>query len=172
MKAESNLDAQALQLNSPSQQRGAQFERMACQYLQKQGLTLLHQNWLAPNVGELDLVMLETGQAWDVLVFVEVKVRAASGYGRAAETVTKAKQRKLVRAAQQFLQDNPRYAEFECRFDVLLYDELVWALSSGNGHDGRSVPETGIVEAETQSEGRVAEWIPEWIQGAFETSGW
>ena len=63
-----------LALNAPKQRQGGYFEQHACQFLQAQGLTLIAKNWQQPKIGELDLVMLETGQAWS---------RAATGGGRA-----------------------------------------------------------------------------------------
>ena len=60
------------------------------------------------------------------LVFVEVRKRANSDYGGAAASVTPAKQRRLLRAAQFFLL---RYKSLPpCRFDVVAIDDdrLAW----------------------------------------------
>lgn len=116
------LSSKPLILTSPKQQKGAFFERLACAYLQQQGLDLIAQNWQQPKVGEIDLIMMETGQAWPILVFIEVRLRKPSGFGDAALSVTLAKQRKLVKTAQYFLQKHPRYADCECRFDIIVYD--------------------------------------------------
>lgn len=66
-------------------------------------------------LGEIDLVMLDG----DVLVFVEVRYRATSGFGDGLDSITSAKRGKLVRAAKLFLQGHPRYANTPCRFDVV-----------------------------------------------------
>lgn len=66
-------------------------------------------------LGELDLVMLDN----DTLVFVEVRYRRDDRFGGGAASVDFRKQRKLVRAAQLFLQRHPRYADGPCRFDVV-----------------------------------------------------
>lgn len=66
-------------------------------------------------LGELDLVMLHG----EVLVFVEVRYRATASHGDGLDSVTTAKQKKLVRAARLFLQGQPRYANTPCRFDVV-----------------------------------------------------
>jgi putative endonuclease len=65
--------------------------------------------------GELDLVMRDG----DALVFVEVRHRRSAGHGGGAASVDAAKRRKLVRAAQRFLLEHPRFAELPCRFDVV-----------------------------------------------------
>ncbi|QOW21568.1 MULTISPECIES: YraN family protein [Lysobacteraceae] len=66
-------------------------------------------------LGELDLVMLDG----DTLVFIEVRYRRDDRFGGGAASVDFRKQRKLVRAAQLFLQRHPRYADRPCRFDVV-----------------------------------------------------
>jgi putative endonuclease len=60
------------------------------------------------------------------LVFVEVRQRAGRQFGGAAASITSAKQRRLVIAAQFYLQ---RYRQLPpCRFDVVAIDgqELAW----------------------------------------------
>ena len=134
-------------LNAPKQRQGSQFEQYACQFLQRHGLTLIARNWQQPNIGELDLVMLEVGQAWSTLVFIEVRQRVRSGFGDAALTVTPAKQRKIIKTAQYFLQQHPHYADYDCRFDVIAYNTK-------------------------RLDNAKVEYQPEWLQGAFITSAW
>ena len=71
--------------------------------------------------GELDLVMLDGGarDPGATLVFVEVRYRRSAAFGGGASSVDAGKQRKLIRAAQQFLLAHPRYARAPCRFDVV-----------------------------------------------------
>lgn len=64
-----------LMATSPTQRQGSYFEQLACEFLQRQGLQLIAQNWQQPKIGELDLVMLETVSAWSTVVFVEVRQR-------------------------------------------------------------------------------------------------
>ncbi|HSP59407.1 MAG TPA: YraN family protein [Halomonas sp.] len=92
--------------------RGEAIERIAASWLVKRGLKLLACNQHAKG-GELDLVM----QDGDTLVFVEVKHRTTSRHGHPLETVTLAKQRRLVKAALFYLQRNR--LSCPCRFDVL-----------------------------------------------------
>ena len=139
--------AARMALNAPKQRQGSQFEQHACQFLQAHGLILMARNWQQLNVGELDLIMLEKGKLWSILVFVEVRQRVRSGFGNAALTVTAAKQRKMIKTAQHFLQQHPHYAEHECRFDVVAYDT-------------------------DRTDNAKSEYHPEWLQGAFITSAW
>ena len=143
-----------LTLTSPTQRQGSRFEQQACAFLQAQGLILIAQNWQQPKVGELDLIMLEKGQAWSILVFIEVRQRQRSGFGNAALSVTKSKQYKIIKAARYFLQQHPEYNDYECRFDVIAYD-------TNTKNNSRDVKET--TSKNTQ---------PEWLQGAFSASAW
>ncbi|WP_266160799.1 YraN family protein, partial [Dyella silvatica] len=65
-----------------------------------------------------DLVMREG----DTVVFVEVRYRQHASHGDAAASVTRTKQDKLIRAAQGWLAAHSRYAQSNCRFDVVSYD--------------------------------------------------
>ena len=96
------------------QQAGREAEAYALLHLQQQGLQLITQNWLCKR-GELDLVMLDG----DTVVFVESRYRRHSGWGGALESVDLRKQERLVMAAQLFLQQEPRWADMPCRFDVV-----------------------------------------------------
>ncbi len=94
---------------------GAAGEGRALDYLQEQGLALVEQNFRCKS-GEIDLIMRH-GQT---LVFVEVRARADKRFGGAAASVTPAKQRRLIRAAQFYLQ---RFRAMPaCRFDVIAID--------------------------------------------------
>ena len=137
-------------LTSPKQRQGSRFEQQACEYLQTQGLRLVVQNWQKPKVGELDLVMIETGLAWSTLVFIEVRQRKSSNYGDAALSVTASKQRKVIKTAQSFLQQYPEYAHYDCRFDVIAYNTM----------------------SKLNSRNEELDHQPEWIQNAFIASAW
>lgn len=97
-------------------QRGAAVEAAARVLLQNAGL-----QWRASNVrfrgGELDLVMYDRTAA--SLVFVEVRYRRSSGFGGGAASIDISKRRKLVRAAQLYLNQHPALANSPCRFDVV-----------------------------------------------------
>ncbi|AVE07234.1 YraN family protein [Pseudomonas palleroniana] len=97
-----------------SAQSGKDAELQALQYLQRQGLRLLAQNWLCKR-GELDLVMLDG----DTVVFVEVRYRKHAQWGGALASIDGRKRQKLILAAQVFLQTEHRWADSPCRFDVV-----------------------------------------------------
>ncbi len=96
-------------------------EQRALLHLQQAGLTLVERNFLCKG-GEIDLVMQDRGS----LVFVEVRIRASSQFGGALASVTPAKQRRMVVAAQVFLQRYNRLPA--CRFDLVCIQngELDW----------------------------------------------
>ncbi len=92
--------------------RGLAAEQLAETYLIKQGLNVVARNYHC-RYGEVDLIM----QASNTLVFVEVRMRKNYAFGSAAESITPAKQQKLIRAAQHYLQVQGEQA---CRFDAVL----------------------------------------------------
>jgi putative endonuclease len=92
--------------------QGAAAEDLALRYLEAQGLTLVMRNFRC-RTGELDLIMRDGGS----LVFVEVRSRRYIRYGTPAESVTRAKQQKLLRAATFYLQR--QRLDLPCRFDVV-----------------------------------------------------
>lgn len=108
---------------------GSAAEHAAEQWLHRHGLSTVARNFRC-RLGEIDLVMQERGQ----LVFVEVRRRRRDDFGGAAASVTRAKQQRLIRAAQVFLAQQPRWRDAACRFDVLAAraignapgDELEW----------------------------------------------
>lgn len=95
---------------------GAQAERWAADFLQKQGLTLITQNYRS-RYGEIDVIM----QDGDTLIFVEVRQRSRTDFGGAAASIDQHKQQKLIRTAQYYLTQLARIPP--CRFDVVLMDD-------------------------------------------------
>jgi putative endonuclease len=94
---------------------GDAAEDAALAFLCDEGLRPVERNFRCKG-GEIDLIM----QDGDTLVFVEVRKRSKDSYGGALASVTRAKQRRLIVAAQIFLQ---RYRmPPACRFDVIGYD--------------------------------------------------
>jgi len=89
-------------------------EDIAAEFLQRQGLELLVTNYRY-RTGEIDLIMIDD----QTLVFVEVKQRSDSQFGRPEESVGMAKQAKLRRTAASYLQRHDRSQSWPCRFDVV-----------------------------------------------------
>lgn len=91
---------------------GLRGEQLACQWLETHGFSVLHRNWRHGR-DELDVVAREGGQ----LVVVEVKTRSSNRHGMPEEAVGPAKRRKLVRAAQAYLETFA--LDLDLRFDIL-----------------------------------------------------
>jgi len=87
---------------------------MALAFLMEQGLRKVARNYRCRH-GEIDLI-LDDG---DTLVFVEVRFRATGALVSAAESVTQAKQRRLLASAEHFLQRRAESEQRDCRFDVV-----------------------------------------------------
>lgn len=100
---------------SPRQVQGHDWEQKALAYLTRQRLSLLTRNFRTRG-GEIDLIMLDKRDG-GTLVFVEVRQRADSLHGGAAASITPAKIRRLVCAAQAYLLRYP--VTPPCRFDVI-----------------------------------------------------
>ena len=106
---------------SEKQSQGRDWEQVALRHLKRQGLAFVEANFSCKG-GEIDLIMRD-GES---LVFVEVRQRADRRHGGAAASITPAKIRRLVRAAQVYLLRFPKMPA--CRFDVVAIDgdQLEW----------------------------------------------
>lgn len=94
---------------------GNQYESLAKGYLQRQGLTFIEANFNT-KVGEIDLIFKQA----QTIVFVEVKYRKNSFYGDAAEMVSPAKARKMIKTAYLWLAKQGYNAcNTAIRFDVI-----------------------------------------------------
>lgn len=98
---------------APHLRIGQWAEERAVEHLENAGLRLLTRNFRC-RLGELDAVMADGS----TVVFVEVRYRASDRYGDGLESVTHAKQRKLIGAARAWLARHAA-AEPPCRFDVV-----------------------------------------------------
>ncbi len=102
-------------MTSARQALGGRAENLACEYLERQGLVLILRNYRR-RLGELDLVM----RHGDTLVIAEVRTRGREDFGGAAASIDAFKQRRIVRAAQQLLQQRRDLARMPARFDVVV----------------------------------------------------
>ncbi len=100
-----------------ARRRGSAIEARAETWLSRHGLTPLSRNYTCRG-GEIDLVM-EDG---DTLVFVEVRYRASSRYGSAAESIDARKRARIVRAAREYVARHRGAEDRACRFDVVAVD--------------------------------------------------
>lgn len=86
---------------SHRQALGARGEALAVAYLRQHGYTIRQTNWRCP-VGEMDIVAEDS----EGLAFVEVRTRRGSAFGTPEESITPAKQAKLIEVAQTYLQEH------------------------------------------------------------------
>lgn len=102
---------------SQRQRLGDHYETLALNFLREAGLGLIARNY-SFRTGEIDLIMRED----NVIVFTEVRYRGHSGFGSAAATVTHAKQQRIFRTAEHFVQTHRETQESPLRFDVIAID--------------------------------------------------
>ena len=107
-----------------TREQGDYTENLACQFLESKGFKLLHRNFHS-RFGEIDLVM----QHNDSLVFIEVRYRRTNDFGSGAETITPAKQSKLIKTASVYLQQHAKMNKYPARFDVV---SISGSVATGN----------------------------------------
>ena len=81
-------------------QTGQRGEDIAAAYFVERGYEIVERNWRC-SVGELDIIM----EGDDTLVFVEVRTRKGHRFGTPEESITSAKQARLIELAQTYLQE-------------------------------------------------------------------
>lgn len=91
---------------------GEKGETLAVKILQKKGYSILEENWRSGR-NELDIV----ARIGNTIVFVEVKTRSTAFFGDPSEAVSMAKQKRIIQAANDYLQQYE--LELEARFDVI-----------------------------------------------------
>jgi putative endonuclease len=96
-------------------QTGALAENSAAAFLESQGFDIIARNFLR-RVGELDVV----ARAGELLVIAEVRTRADERFGGAAESISHAKQRRIIATAALFLDHHPQLRHCRVRFDVIV----------------------------------------------------
>ena len=106
---------------SAAQSLGDAGEERAARFLESHGMTIVARNYRT-RLGEIDLIARDG----DVLVFVEVRLRADDRFGGAAASIGPAKQRRLAAAASAYLSRLGRAPR--CRFDVVTLErgEPAW----------------------------------------------
>lgn len=93
-------------------QLGEKGENLAVALLQKKGYSILAENWRSGR-NELDIV----ARIGETIVFVEVKTRSTDFFGDPSLAVSISKQKRIIQAANDFLQQHE--LELEARFDVI-----------------------------------------------------
>ncbi len=96
---------------------GNQAELIAKKYLQQQGLHFVTANYHCRR-GEIDLIMQDGNQ----LVFIEVKYRSKSDFGRGFDSVSETKWQRIIFIARHFLNRHGIAEKVSSRFDVVSID--------------------------------------------------
>ncbi|MFZ4740758.1 MAG: YraN family protein [Bacteroidales bacterium] len=91
---------------------GAAGEKAAENFLKEKGYEIMATNWRFGS-DEIDIIARHNG----FLVIVEVKTRSTNAFGEPEIAVTKQKQKFLIRAAQNYIQQ--KNINEECRFDII-----------------------------------------------------
>ena len=89
-------------------------EDMASAFLIKKGYAIVERNYHS-RWGEIDIIAEQA----PYIVFAEVKTRRKNGRYSPEETVTIAKQQKIIRTALWYLSEHLEYEDFQVRFDVI-----------------------------------------------------
>lgn len=96
---------------------GRRGEEIARGFLERAGYRILAMNWRSKH-GELDIIAEDRG----TIVFVEVRARADTGHGSAAETIDPRKRHRLRLLANAYLQSTRRGVARAARIDVITVD--------------------------------------------------
>ena len=106
-----------------SRATGADRERQAAEYLERQGMRIIERNYRSRQ-GEIDLIGWHQGY----LVFVEVKYRRDTDKGYAMEAVDGRKQRRICRVADYYRYSHGLGDSFGVRYDVVAIQgaEIHW----------------------------------------------
>ncbi len=92
---------------------GVLCEKLAAQYYEKMGFSIIRRNFRSRQ-GEIDVI----AQKGNLIVFIEVKARAANSIAAPYEFVDYRKQKKIILAAKYFLAQTKDSGSF-LRFDVV-----------------------------------------------------
>ena len=107
-------------MSNPAQELGKWGEKLAADFLVKQGYTIVARNVRSP-YGEVDLIAQQPDKSNPdgmTIVFVEVKTRRTQSYGFPEESITTSKQEHLISAALHYLQEHPEFDQ-DWRIDVI-----------------------------------------------------
>ena len=88
-------------MTEKTQKIGEIGERLATKFLEQKGFVIIDRNYRT-RFGEIDIIAKDKKE----LIFVEVKAKNTSRFGKPYEMVTKRKKRKLRMTAKSYLQDS------------------------------------------------------------------
>jgi putative endonuclease len=117
---------------------GQRWEDLAAKELRAAGYTIRDRNWRG-KAGEIDIVAEEKG----VVCFVEVKGKSGPRFGAPAEAVTFQKQRRIGRAAQEYVTRKRLRGSF--RFDVVAVLARDGSVEVRILRNAFSMPQSGVL---------------------------
>lgn len=103
--------------------RGHMAEKIACLYLMMKGWWPVKMNYVVgrgTGAGEVDLILVRG----KTLIFVEVKYRPT--LVQAMEAITVQNQIRVAKSSAVFLQKNPKYKDYQVRYDAILLAPKKW----------------------------------------------
>lgn len=87
-------------------------ERIACDFLLKNNYLILEKNWRFKKY-EIDII----AQKDNIIRVIEVKTRHISEYGEPEDFVSRAQQKFIITAANEYITINK--LNYECEFDII-----------------------------------------------------
>ncbi len=103
--------------NSTRKELGAGGEDIAVDFLRRQGMQVVEQNFRGRN-GEIDIIAIDH----TTICFIEVKARSSLQFGAGYESVVARKQQKIMKTALLYLKIKG-WSERDLRFDVV---SILW----------------------------------------------
>ena len=105
-------------MTTKRQELGKTGEDLAVLELTARGYAVIARRYRT-RFGEIDIIARDG----ETVVVVEVRRKSGGGYGAAAESVTRDKQRRVVRMAVDYLARTGLYDRCAVRFDVVAIDD-------------------------------------------------
>jgi putative endonuclease len=121
-----------------TKQTGETGEKIAAEYLMKNGYRILARNYTS-RLGEIDIV----AEYGNELVFVEVRTKTGASFGPPEESITRSKQHKLINMAEYYRKANPGGLE-DYRIDVIAVTLGTGGKATGIKHIPNAVEQTGF----------------------------
>ena len=97
-----------------NREKGNQYEDRAVEHLTQLGYVVIHRNFRAGRIGEIDIIAIKNG----VICFVEVKGRASLRFGAPSESISNAKKNK-IRLTSSFYLAVKGFSDVETSFLIV-----------------------------------------------------
>jgi putative endonuclease len=95
---------------------GKEGEDNACGLIERKGFEIIARNYRYDRA-ETDVIA--KSDKLKILLFVEVKTRASSGYAEPEDSITHRKMNQMIKSAEGFLMQHEEFENYEKRFDVI-----------------------------------------------------